>query len=62
MDAILNEKVLEERSEISEKLDLNRIKWSDVKAKFHHKVKLFLNVCYSERVKEVDMKGKGEKK
>ena len=62
MDAILNEKVLEERSDISEKLDLNKIKWGDVKAKFHPKVKLFLNVCYSDRVKEVDLKGKPQNK
>ena len=47
MDATLNEKVLEERSEINEKLDLNKVKFSDVKAKFPSKVRLFLNVCYS---------------
>lgn len=47
MDANLNEKVLEERSQIEDKLDLNKGKWSEVKEKFSPKIKLFLNVCYS---------------
>ena len=36
-----------------EKLDINinKEKWSDVKAKFPNKIRIHLNICHSERIK-----------
>lgn len=56
MDAVLNERVLEERPNFSEKVDLNKEKWGDVKAKFLPKVRINLSICSSERVKKPAMK------
>ena len=53
MDANLEEKVIgEEQSErmsiMREKLDMNidKEKWSDVKAKFPSKIRIYLNICH----------------
>ena len=57
MDAILNEKVIEERPTVNEKVDLQSVKWHEVKAKFPQKIRFILNLCHSDRVKEVELKG-----
>lgn len=43
-----------------EKLDLNinKEKWSDVKAKFPTSIKVYLNICFSDRVKNPTSKSK----
>lgn len=36
---------------MQEKFDLNSVKWEEVRKKFKPKVHIFLNVCFSDRVK-----------
>ena len=44
--------MLSEKLDLNEKVDFQKEKWSDVKSKFSEKVQIYLNICFSERVKD----------
>lgn len=39
-------------------MNINKEKWSDVKLKFPSKVRVYLNICHSDRVKNPTSKSK----
>lgn len=38
-------------------MNLNKEKWSDIRAKFAPRVQVYVNICHSERVKPPTMRG-----
>lgn len=40
-------------------MNINKEKWSDVKARFPSRIKIFVNICHSDRVKLPTLKSRG---